>query len=29
MNASHERDYRAKMGINAKVFVCEITDGAH
>ena len=29
MNASHERDYRAKMGINAKVFVCEIADGAH
>lgn len=29
MNASHERDYRAKMWINAKVFVCEITDGAH
>jgi hypothetical protein len=23
------RDYRAKMGINVKVFVCEITDGAH
>lgn len=29
MNASHERDYRAKMWINAKVFACEITDGAH